>query len=105
MPIHDAPAWRMNDRAAAHVERHAPQVREWIAGIMAGLEDSGVDWNDAQSFGAEVAASLANLLADRAMERRNDTHPHRALSHHDALLIMVSDIQNRAVLRKLRKDD
>jgi hypothetical protein len=95
----------MNERAEAHVALHAPKVREEIAGIMQGLEDSGVNWHDVQSFGAEVAASLLNHLTDRLIEHRKELNPHRQLGHAEVLNIMVSDAMNRAQLRKLRRAD
>jgi hypothetical protein len=107
MPIHDAPAWAMDKRVVAHVSHHAPFVREHMRGIMQGLDEGGVNWHDVQSFGAEVAAGLVNLLADRLQKHRVEVSPERSatMSDSDFLQFMVHDITTRALLRRVRGDD
>lgn len=106
MPIHDAPNWTMDPQAVSAVAEVAPAQREFMSQLLDTLENvDGVEFHSRISFAAEVLASQVNLLVDRLQERRKAISRMRQLGHSDAVNLMVSDIMNRALLRKLRGDD
>lgn len=95
----------MDPKAVAAVEQHAGFIRGLIEGTLDGpLAD--VEFNSRLSFGNEVLAAQANLLAERLRERRLETTPDgEQPSQEELVKVIMEDVAVRAQLRRLRGDD
>lgn len=106
-PRKDLPEfYKMDPRAVEVVAEVAPAQRVFLGQLLDALENvDGVEFNARHSFAAEVLAAQVNLLADKLRERHEELSPGRHLGHSETVNIIVSDIMNRALLRRLRGDD
>lgn len=96
----------MDERAKAARDEVAPAQRVFLGQLMAQLDAEGVNPNDVVSFATEVLAAQVNLIAERLKARRAEVAPGRPeRATDDYANVVVSDIFNRAQLRRLRGDD
>lgn len=105
MPIADAPYWTMDARAKAARDEVAPAQRVFLGQLMDQLAAEGVDPNDVMSFATEVLAAQVNMLVARAKQRREVELGRQGLGDDGYTTLIVSDIFNRAQLRRLRGDE